>query len=160
LGLDEPAAIVVHGDRFQVVGRGVAGIYDGRDHDGKRYYFLAPGELFDLHSRRRVTGALGVKITLADSARARRPPASAPGPKAALDSFITAHADSSWELARKIWDWAEVGYQETRSAALLADALEAGGFKVQRGVAGIPTSFIATIGSGRPVIGILGEYDA
>ena len=63
-------------------------------------------------------------------------------------------------MARKIWEWAEVGYQEKRSAALLADALEAGGFRVERGVAGIPTAFIATIGSGKPVIGILGEYDA
>ena len=43
---------------------------------------------------------------------------------------------------------------------LLADAMEAGGFQVERGVAGIPTSFIATIGTGQPVIGILGEYDA
>ncbi len=63
-------------------------------------------------------------------------------------------------MALKIWNWAEVGYQEKRSAALLADAMEAGGFKVERGVAGIPTSFIASIGSGKPVIGILGEYDA
>ena len=63
-------------------------------------------------------------------------------------------------MARKIWEWAEVGYQEKRSAALLADAMEAGGFRVERGVAGIPTSFIATIGSGKPVIAILGEYDA
>ncbi len=63
-------------------------------------------------------------------------------------------------MARKIWEWAEVGYQEKRSSALLADALESGGFRVERGVAGIPTAFIATIGSGRPVIAILGEYDA
>jgi aminobenzoyl-glutamate utilization protein B len=63
-------------------------------------------------------------------------------------------------MAQKIWGWAEPGYQEKRSAALLADALEAGGFKVERGVAQIPTAFTATIGSGKPVIGILGEYDA
>ena len=63
-------------------------------------------------------------------------------------------------MARKIWEWAEVGYQEKRSSALLADALESGGFRVERGIAGIPTAFIATIGSGKPVIGILGEYDA
>src|SRR5262249_11932968 len=67
LGLDEPAAIVVRGDRFQVVGRGVVGIYDGRDHDGKPYYFLAPGELFDLHLRKRVPGDLGVKLTLSEA---------------------------------------------------------------------------------------------
>ena len=63
-------------------------------------------------------------------------------------------------MARKIWEWAEVGYQEKRSSALLADALEAGGFRVERGVAGMPTAFVATIGSGKPVIGIIGEYDA
>jgi cyanophycinase len=54
LGLDEPAAIVVQGDRMEVIGRSVIGIYDGKDHDGKRYYFLAPGEVFDLATRRRV----------------------------------------------------------------------------------------------------------
>ena len=48
LGLDEPAAIVVQGDRMEVIGRSVVGIYDGKEHDGKRYYFLAPGEMFDL----------------------------------------------------------------------------------------------------------------
>ena len=91
---------------------------------------------------------------------APKPPDPGQTAKPALDAYIKAHADSSWEMARKIWEWAEVGYQEKRSAALLADAMEAGGFKVERGVAGIPTSFIATIGSGKPVIGILGEYDA
>ena len=54
LGLDEPAAIVVQRDRMEVIGRSVVGIYDGKDHDGKRDYFLAPGEVFDLAARRRV----------------------------------------------------------------------------------------------------------
>ena len=54
LGLDEPAAIVVQGDRMEVIGRSVVGIYDGKEHDGKRYYFLAPGEVFDLAARKRV----------------------------------------------------------------------------------------------------------
>ena len=54
LGLDEPAAIVVQGDRMEVIGRSVVGIYDGKEHDGKRYYFLAPGEVFDLGLRKRV----------------------------------------------------------------------------------------------------------
>ncbi len=53
LGLDEPAAIVVQGDRMEVIGRSVVGIYDGKEHDGKRYYFLAPGEVFDLATRKR-----------------------------------------------------------------------------------------------------------
>jgi aminobenzoyl-glutamate utilization protein B len=80
--------------------------------------------------------------------------------KAALNEAIAARADASWEIAQKIWGWAEPGYQEKRSAALLAQTLEAAGFKVERGVANIPTAFTATIGSGAPVIGILGEYDA
>ena len=54
LGLDETAAIVVQGDRMEVIGRSVVGIYDGKEHDGKRYYFLVPGEVFDLGARRRV----------------------------------------------------------------------------------------------------------
>jgi aminobenzoyl-glutamate utilization protein B len=77
-----------------------------------------------------------------------------------LSKSIDARSAASWEMARKIWGWAEPGYHEKRSAALLADALEAAGFKVERGVAKIPTAFTATIGSGKPVIGILGEYDA
>jgi aminobenzoyl-glutamate utilization protein B len=80
--------------------------------------------------------------------------------KAALNASIQARADASWQMARSIWGWAEPGYQETRSAALLADALDKAGFKVERGVAKIPTAFTATLGSGRPVIAIMGEYDA
>ncbi len=77
-----------------------------------------------------------------------------------LDESIRDRADASWAEALKIWEWAEVGYHEDRSAALLAQSLESAGFRVERGVAGIPTAFIATVGSGKPVIAILGEYDA
>jgi aminobenzoyl-glutamate utilization protein B len=63
-------------------------------------------------------------------------------------------------IAKQIWDFAEVGYKENKSSALLADLLEKEGFKIERGVTGIPTAFIASYGSGKPVIGILGEYDA
>lgn len=68
-------------------------------------------------------------------------------------SLITGISDS-------IWRYAEVGLREEKSAKCLADALEAEGFRVERGVAGMPTAFAATWGSGRPVIGFLGEYDA
>ncbi|RRB17141.1 amidohydrolase [Larkinella knui] len=64
------------------------------------------------------------------------------------------------ELSRQIWDWAEVGYQEQKSSALLQDELTKEGFSVKVGIAGIPTAFVATFGSGKPVIGILAEYDA
>ena len=64
------------------------------------------------------------------------------------------------EIALKIWRWAEVGYREVQSSSLLADELEAAGFRVTRGVADIPTAFVAEFGEGKPVIGILAEYDA
>ncbi len=64
------------------------------------------------------------------------------------------------EIALQIWDWAELGYQETRSSGLLAQTLEDEGFAVQKGLAGIPTSFVAEYGSGKPVIAILAEFDA
>jgi aminobenzoyl-glutamate utilization protein B len=72
--------------------------------------------------------------------------------------------DSKYEsysaIAKQIWDYAEVGYKENKSSQLLAETLEKAGFKLERGVAGIPTAFTATYGSGKPVVGILGEYDA
>jgi cyanophycinase len=52
LGIDEATAIVVQGDQFEVIGKSKVGIYDGQDHDGKRYYFLSPGDRFDLKTRR------------------------------------------------------------------------------------------------------------
>ena len=63
-------------------------------------------------------------------------------------------------ISDSIWNFAELGMQEFRSSAILIRELEEEGFKVEKGVAGMPTCFVATWGSGRPVIGILGEYDA
>jgi aminobenzoyl-glutamate utilization protein B len=64
------------------------------------------------------------------------------------------------KIAMQIWSFAEVGYQETQSSALLQEQLKAAGFTVTAGVADIPTAFTATWGSGKPVIGIIGEFDA
>lgn len=64
------------------------------------------------------------------------------------------------EISDKIWAAEETAFQETISAGLLADYAEKNGFTVERGVAEIPTAFVATYGSGSPVIGILGEFDA
>jgi aminobenzoyl-glutamate utilization protein B len=80
--------------------------------------------------------------------------------KAALDESIRAKEAAAWDAAVKIWSWAEPGYQEQKSSALLAKMLEDAGFDVKRGVAEIPTAFTATVGNGKPVIGILGEFDA
>ena len=64
------------------------------------------------------------------------------------------------DISDRIWEFAEVGLQEFRSSRLLADELEGHGFRVERGVAGMPTAFVAVYGEGRPVIGVMGEYDA
>jgi len=63
-------------------------------------------------------------------------------------------------ISDRIWELAEVGLQEYESSKLLAQELRKDGFKVDLGVAGMPTAFVASYGSGRPVIGILAEYDA
>ena len=75
---------------------------------------------------------------------------------ASIDAKGAAYRD----VALKIWSFAEVGYQETRSSALLQEQLRAAGFTVNAGVAEIPTAFTAIWGSGQPVIGIIGEFDA
>ena len=64
------------------------------------------------------------------------------------------------EISDKIWEFAELGLIEFKSSALLADELEKNGFKVERGIADMPTAFTATWGEGTPIIGIMGEYDA
>ncbi|NTV81378.1 MAG: amidohydrolase, partial [Candidatus Aminicenantes bacterium] len=63
-------------------------------------------------------------------------------------------------ISDEIWEFAELGLQEFNSSKLLADTLEAAGFTVERGLAGMPTCFVASYGSGKPVIGLLGEFDA
>jgi len=63
-------------------------------------------------------------------------------------------------ISDAIWSFAELGLQEFKSSKLLADTLEEAGFNVERGLAGMPTCFVASYGSGKPVIGILGEFDA
>ncbi len=79
--------------------------------------------------------------------------------EAALKS-LTTNYDVDKKTALQIWDFAEVGYKENKSAALHVQHLKDAGFTVETGVAGIPTAFVATYGSGSPAIGILAEYDA
>ena len=73
---------------------------------------------------------------------------------------IDARFDDYAKTAHKIWELAEVGYQEYKSAELLSNLLENEGFEIEKGVAEIPTAFVASYGSGSPVIGIMAEYDA
>ncbi|MBC7922559.1 MAG: amidohydrolase [Ferruginibacter sp.] len=75
---------------------------------------------------------------------------------ASIESRRAEYAD----VARQIWGFAEVGYQEVKSSALLQSELKKAGFTVEAGVAEIPTAFVASYGSGKPVIVILAEYDA
>lgn len=73
---------------------------------------------------------------------------------------LEAKQDLYADVALQIWEYAEMGYQEKQSSALLQQTLTDAGFTIRRGVAGIPTAFIAEYNNGGPVIGVLGEYDA
>jgi len=80
--------------------------------------------------------------------------------KSEAASAIQSKYDEYKTIAFTIWDYAEVGYKEYKSSALLQKTLQENGFQVEAGVAGIPTAFVATYGTGKPVIGILAEFDA
>src|ERR1035438_2337867 len=82
------------------------------------------------------------------------------GDKETLLKQMDARAAPYGDVSRQIWELAEVGYKEHKSAELLKSELRQAGFKVQENVAGIPTAFTATWGQGKPVIAVLGEYDA
>src|ERR1035441_823089 len=79
--------------------------------------------------------------------------------RAILQSMDTRAAHYG-EVSRRIWEFAEVGFKENQSPPLLQSELRAAGFSVVDNVAGMPTAFTATWGQGKPVIGIMGEYDA
>jgi len=80
--------------------------------------------------------------------------------KKMIADALDQHANHYASIAHKIWEFAEVGYQEEKSSTLLQEELRKAGFEVKNGVAEIPTAFVATYGSGKPVIGILAEFDA
>lgn len=73
---------------------------------------------------------------------------------------VESRADELKGVNHSIWEFAEVGLQEHKSAGLLVSKLKANGFDVKEGVSDMPTAFVASYGSGKPVIGILAEYDA
>ncbi len=87
-------------------------------------------------------------------------PQKAVAQKAEIIQALDAQADDYFHVAKQIWEWAELGYQEEKSSALLQEQLIQEGFSVESGVVGIPTAFIAEYGTGTPVIGILAEFDA
>lgn len=73
---------------------------------------------------------------------------------------IDAKAGVIGQAADHIWEYAELSLQEEKSAEYYCQVLEQEGFQVERGICGIDTAFSASFGSGRPVIGMLAEYDA
>ena len=82
--------------------------------------------------------------------------------KLAIANGMEARQEKFWRISDAIWSYAELGLEEYRSSKVLVDVLEAACFRVDRGVAGMPTAFVATWsrGSGQPAIGFLGEFDA
>ena len=80
--------------------------------------------------------------------------------KKALLTSVEKHKNELIKISDEIWGLAETAFEETKSAEILASYAEKNGFNVERGVAGMPTAFVATYGSGSPVISVLGEFDA
>ncbi len=87
-------------------------------------------------------------------------PAAAQADTAEVLASIEARSEQSADTARKLWEWAEVGYQEEKSSGLLQQQLRAQGFSIEASIAGIPTAFVAEYGKAGPVIAILAEFDA
>ena len=113
-----------------------------------------------LRFARPIFAVVAVAGTVVGAATPSIRPAAAQDGHAAVVAHVEAGADRYATVAQEIWELAEVGYQEVRSAALLRDLLAESGFEIEEGVAGMPTAFVASWGAGSPVIGILAEYDA
>lgn len=103
----------------------------------------------------RILAILSLAHVATLSAQARRP-TWADAVLAELDSKAAGYAG----VAKQVWGFAEVGYQEEKSSALLQSQLKSAGFAVEAGVGEMPTAFVASFGSGTPVIAIVGEFDA
>ena len=80
--------------------------------------------------------------------------------KKAVIATVEKHKQNLIDISDEIWALAETAFEETASSKILADYAQKQGFTVERGVAGMPTAFVATYGSGKPVISVLGEFDA
>lgn len=107
--------------------------------------------------------ALAGLLLLALSTAAQKKKA-APAPEEGMKAMAVQNLQNAYDqyknIALQIWNHAELGYKEVKSSALLQETLKKEGFSVESGVAEIPTAFVATYGSGQPVIGILAEFDA
>ena len=77
-----------------------------------------------------------------------------------IKKLVDAKKEAFLHAGDLVWEYAEIGFKEFQSAKALTDVLKAEGFAVEEGVAGIPTAFVASWCEGKPIIGLLGEYDA
>ena len=114
-----------------------------------------------------VASGLAMPVAIAAAALAALTVAPAPAApqsvaegKASALEHATALEDLVAGVSMRLWEFAEIALEEHQSAGHLADVLEEEGFAVERGVAGMPTAFVASWGSGRPILGVLAEYDA
>lgn len=103
-----------------------------------------------------VSGIASAFLLLSSSALSQQP---AP-PHQRIEQIVQRNSAEYIHISKQIWDSPELGYHEEKSSALLQDALKQAGFRVEAGVAEEPTAFIASYGEGKPVIAILGEFDA
>ena len=110
---------------------------------------------------RKIAGAIALASILPLSASAQAPadPAALAAMKKEAIAGVDARAKQVQVMVDTIFSYSELGYHETHSSKYLADILEKNGFKVQRGVAGIPTAFVATWGEGKPVIALGSDVD-
>lgn len=108
---------------------------------------------------RPLTLALCLVTTIAAVAQKQKQEKPSQSKQSVIQS-VDKHQAELINLSNQVWAFAETALKETKSSKVLADYAEAQGFKVTRGVANLPTAFIAEYGSGKPVIGIMGEYDA
>ena len=83
-----------------------------------------------------------------------------PSPHKQIEALVDQHSAQYAQASKTIWEYAELGYHEDKSSALLQHDLKEAGFRIEAGVAEEPTAFVATYGQGSPIIGILGEFDA
>ena len=104
--------------------------------------------------------ALTLMSFLGNAQKKKTAPVATDADKQTVISNIDKRFDEYAGISKQIWNFAELGYMEEKSSLLLQEQLKKEGFTVQAGIAGIPTAFVATFGEGKPVIGILGEYDA
>lgn len=109
-----------------------------------------------------LTLALHANTAKADNGPTGKP--TSDSERASAQQFVVDKIDKGYQknakTARQIWEWAELGYVEHKSSALLQSRLARIGFGVDAGVAEMPTAFVASYGEGKPIVAFLAEFDA